>query len=145
MQDERGWRTGRGVAIVLVVLIALLIGLASGFAQPVLAVETAGIESTSGDATVEEAAVDMTNGAQVFSLNCAGCHINGGNIVRRGKNLKLKALQRYKFDSIEAIAQIVTNGKGIMSAYGDRLTPQEIQAVATYVLQQAEQGWKQEE
>jgi cytochrome c6 len=80
-------------------------------------------------------------GAQVFEVHCVGCHIHGGNIVRRGKTLKLKALEKNQVDSLEAIAQLVTNGKGIMSAYGDRLTKDEIQAVAAYVLEQAENGW----
>jgi cytochrome c6 len=86
-------------------------------------------------------AADLEQGAQVFGVHCVGCHVNGGNIVRRGKNLKLKTLQRNGLDSIEAISQLVTNGKGIMSAYGDRLTEAEIQAVSTYVLEQAKQGW----
>lgn len=86
-------------------------------------------------------AADLEQGAQVFSVHCAGCHVNGGNIVRRGKNLKLKTLERNGLDSVEAIAQLVTNGKGIMSAYGDRLTEVEIQNVSAYVLEQAEQGW----
>jgi cytochrome c6 len=89
-------------------------------------------------------AIDATNpvhGAQVFSAHCVGCHVNGGNIVRRGKNLKLKTLQRNHVDSLEAIGEIVANGRGIMSAYGDRLSEQEIADVSAYVLQQAEQGW----
>lgn len=86
-------------------------------------------------------AADLEPGAQVFSMHCAGCHVNGGNIVRRGKNLKFKTLQRNGLDSVETISQLVTNGKGIMSAYGDRLTEAEIQAVSTYVLEQAKQGW----
>lgn len=45
-------------------------------------------------------------------------------------------------DSIEAIASIVTNGKNNMSAYKDRLTEQQIQDVATYVLEQAEKNWR---
>lgn len=81
-------------------------------------------------------------GAKVFETHCAGCHINGGNIVRRGKNLKLKTLQRNQMDSIEAIADIVTNGKNNMSAYRDRLTDPQIQAVAVYVLERAEQNWR---
>ena len=34
------------------------------------------------------------DGAQLFELHCAGCHLNGGNIIRRGKTLKLAALER---------------------------------------------------
>jgi cytochrome c6 len=85
---------------------------------------------------------DLTQGAKVFEANCAGCHVNGGNIVRRGKNLKSKALQKNKVDTQEAIASLVTNGKGIMSAYGDKLSLQEISDVSAYVLQQAAQDWK---
>ena len=85
---------------------------------------------------------NLNNGAEVFKANCAGCHIKGGNIVRRGKNLKLKALHKYKVDNQDAIASLVTNGKGIMSAYGDKLTPEEIANVSAYVLQRAEQNWK---
>lgn len=93
-------------------------------------------------APVTAATLDSTDGAQLFQTHCAGCHLHGGNIVRRNKTLKLKTLQRNKMDSIEAIAQIVANGKGNMSAYKDRLTPDQIQTVAGYVLQQAEQGWQ---
>ncbi|MGB3637069.1 MAG: c-type cytochrome [Rivularia sp. (in: cyanobacteria)] len=84
---------------------------------------------------------DTVDGAKIFSANCAGCHINGGNIIRRGKNLKMKALKKYKMDSIEAISNIVTYGKNNMSAYKDRLTEPEIQAVSIYVLNQAENNW----
>ncbi|WP_017314687.1 cytochrome c6 PetJ [Mastigocladopsis repens] len=82
------------------------------------------------------------NGEKIFSVQCAGCHINGSNIVRRGKNLKLKALKKYSMDSIEAISSIVANGKNNMSAYKDRLSEQEIQDVAAYVLEQAQKGWR---
>jgi cytochrome c6 len=87
-------------------------------------------------------AADIANGAKIFDVHCAGCHINGGNIIRRGKNLHQKALKKYGMDSIEAITSIVTNGKSNMSAYKDRLTEQEIQDVAAYVLTQAETNWK---
>ncbi len=80
--------------------------------------------------------------AQIFQVQCAGCHAGGGNIVRRGKNLKLKTLTNRHLDTVEAISQLVTQGKGIMSAYGDRLTPAEITAVSTYVLEQAALDWK---
>lgn len=86
-------------------------------------------------------AVNNNSGAKIFQANCAGCHAKGGNIVRRGKNLKLKALHKNKLDNLEAITSLVTQGKNNMSAYGDRLTPQEIEAVAAYVLEQANQGW----
>jgi len=87
-------------------------------------------------------AIDTVNGAEVFSVHCAGCHANGGNIVRWGKNLKQKALAKNGMDSLEAIATIVTNGKNNMSAYREKLTPQQIEDVSAYVLDQAAQGWR---
>lgn len=80
--------------------------------------------------------------AEIFSAKCAGCHINGGNIIRRGKNLKQKALKKYGMDSIANISNLVTNGKGIMPAYKDRLSEQQIIDVSAYVLSQAETDWK---
>ncbi|MEO1670704.1 MAG: c-type cytochrome [Cyanobacteria bacterium J06631_2] len=85
---------------------------------------------------------NLDNGAAVFKANCAGCHAKGGNIVRRGKNLKLKTLHKRQVDTEAAISSLVTNGKGIMSAYGDKLTAAEIANVSAYVLERAEQGWK---
>ena len=87
-------------------------------------------------------AADTANGAKIFSVECAGCHIKGGNIIRRGKNLKLKALKRNNVDSLEEIATLVTNGKNIMSAYKDRLSEQQIQDVSAYVLEQADKDWR---
>lgn len=95
-----------------------------------------------GAFTLPASAVDTNNGAQIFGVHCAGCHINGGNIIRRGKNLKKNALKKYGMDSLEAISAIVTNGKSNMSAYKDRLSSQEIADVAAYVLEQAETGWR---
>jgi cytochrome c6 len=84
----------------------------------------------------------LPNGAALFEVHCIGCHINGGNIVRRGKNLRQQTLERNGYGTVEAIAQLITQGKGNMSAYADRMTAPEIEAVAVYVRDQAEQGWK---
>lgn len=92
--------------------------------------------------TLPASAANTVNGEQIFSVHCAGCHINGSNIIRRGKNLKKQALKKYGMDSIEAVTSIVTNGKNNMSAYKERLTEQQIQDVAAYVLEQAEKDWR---
>lgn len=83
----------------------------------------------------------VPDGAALFEINCVGCHPQGNNIIRRGKTLKIKALQRNGVDSLDAIATLVTNGKNNMSAYADTLTAPEIEAVSAYVLQQAEKDW----
>jgi cytochrome c6 len=87
-------------------------------------------------------AANVTNAPKLFEFHCSGCHVNGGNIVRRGKNLKLKTLEKNGVATIAAIETLVTNGKGNMSAYRDRLTPEEIQQVSAYVLEQANQDWR---
>jgi cytochrome c6 len=109
-----------------------------------------GLMALTGNAAIVQAAelpatpstTSLTSlGTTVFTQNCAACHAGGGNIVRRGKTLKLKALQRNQMDSEAAIAAIVTQGKGNMSAYGEKLTPEEIAAVSAYVLEQATANW----
>lgn len=84
----------------------------------------------------------LNSGGEIFTNNCAACHAKGGNIIRRGKNLKAKTLKRNQLDSVERIASLVTQGKGNMPAYGDRLTAQEIEAVSNYVLEQAAANWR---
>lgn len=85
---------------------------------------------------------EFRNGAKIFEVNCAGCHPHGNNIIRRGKNLKKRTLEKNKLDSVEAISYLVANGKNNMSAFGDRLTDKQINEVANYVLSQAKNNWK---
>jgi cytochrome c6 len=44
--------------------------------------------------------------------------------------------------SLEAIMTQVKNGKNVMPAFGKKLKPVDIENVATYVLAQADSGWK---
>lgn len=80
-------------------------------------------------------------GAQVFSSNCAACHIGGGNAVNAAKTLKKADLEQYEMNSAEKIVYQVTNGKNAMPAFKGRLTDDQIASVAEYVLQQSETGW----
>lgn len=99
-----------------------------GFGRPALA----------GDA---ERVPNLANGAKIFSTICAACHVGGGNVVIGTKTLKLDALTQYKMDSLEAITNQVTKGKGAMPSFKSRLKPDDIQDVASYVLDQAAKGW----
>ena len=87
------------------------------------------------------ALADGDSGDQLFETHCSGCHLNGGNIIRRGKTLKLKALEKNGYETPEAIAQIIAQGKNNMSAFSDRLSESEITQVSTFVWEQAQQGW----
>ena len=84
---------------------------------------------------------DASTGALLFEQHCAGCHINGGNIIRRGKTLKLKALERNGIEGPLEIAMIATEGRGQMSGYGEVLGEDGADAVAEWIWQQAQEGW----
>ena len=98
---------------------------------------------TIGITTPISAIAASGDGAVLFEQHCAGCHLNGGNIIRRGKTLKMKALQRYDIASVEAIAAIAREGRGQMSGYGDVLGEAGDQQVAEWILEQAQNAWIQ--
>jgi len=89
-------------------------------------------------------ALDAELGKNLFKNHCAGCHINGGNIVRRSKNLKISALKHNGFDNTEAIAKIAREGIGIMDGYKDKLGENGDQVLADWVWEQAQKAWVQE-
>ena len=89
-------------------------------------------------------AIEANLGSKIFIKNCAGCHINGGNIIRRSKNLKISSLKRNGIDNQEAIAKIARQGVGIMSGYEEELGDNGDQIVADWVLEQAQKAWIQE-
>jgi cytochrome c6 len=86
-------------------------------------------------------AADLANGAKVFSANCASCHTHGGNVLNRAKTLSEADLTQYGINSLDKIIAQVTNGKPPMPSFKTRLTAAQIEDVASYVLDQAAQGW----
>ena len=84
---------------------------------------------------------DAASGAKIFSANCAACHMGGNNVIMANKNLKKETLEKYGMNSVDAIVTQVTNGKNAMPAFKGRLNAQQIEDVATYVLQTSEKGW----
>ncbi|MBD2719850.1 c-type cytochrome [Synechococcus sp. FACHB-909] len=80
-------------------------------------------------------------GSSLFGAHCAGCHLQGGNIIRRGKTLKMAALERNGITSPEAIAAIAAGGVGQMGGYAQSLGEGGPEAVAAWVWQQALDGW----
>lgn len=81
------------------------------------------------------------SGETLFQNHCAGCHLNGGNILRRNKTLKLAALKRQGLDNEAAIARIAAGGIGQMDGYADQLGAGGPEAVARWVWSQAQAGW----
>lgn len=84
---------------------------------------------------------DPAAGATIFSANCASCHMGGKNVVNAAKTLKKADLDKYGMYSLEAIITQVSKGKNAMPALLGRLSPQQIEDVASYVLAQADKGW----
>jgi cytochrome c6 len=89
----------------------------------------------------QPAFAELSAGAKIFNNNCAQCHAGGRNSVVAKKTLKADALEKYGKNTVEAIVLQVTNGKGAMPAFGKKLKAEEIELVANYVLEQAQNGW----
>jgi cytochrome c6 len=88
----------------------------------------------------QPAFAEVSEGAKIFNNNCASCHAGGSNRVNAAKNLKKAALEENGKYSLAAIITQVTNGKGAMPAF-KKLKPNQIELVAAYVLEQADNGW----
>ncbi|MEI7664657.1 MAG: c-type cytochrome [Synechococcaceae cyanobacterium ELA263] len=90
-------------------------------------------------------AADAAHGGQIFSANCAACHMGGGNVVNAQATLKKDALEsylaNYSAGHEAAIITQVTNGKNAMPAFGGKLSATDIEDVASYVEAQANAGW----
>lgn len=114
--------------VFLASVLAVFLGLVSPFVSPAIA-------------------ADAAAGAQVFSANCAACHIGGNNAVNAQKTLKVDALEQYldgygAEHDLNAIITQVTYGKNAMAAFGSRLSEDEIANVAAYVQEQSDNGWQ---
>ena len=90
-------------------------------------------------------AADADHGAQIFSANCAACHMGGGNVVNAERTLKKEALESYLANYADgheaAIIMQVTNGKNAMPAFGGKLSAGDIADVAAYVESMSQKGW----
>ncbi|MFO7875846.1 MAG: c-type cytochrome [Desulfovermiculus sp.] len=90
-------------------------------------------------------AADVAHGGQIFSANCAACHMGGGNVVNAERTLKQEALQAYltgySDDHVAAIAYQVSNGRNAMPAFLGKLSDADIADVAAYVEDMASKGW----
>ena len=84
---------------------------------------------------------NLTSGTQVFSANCAACHIGGGNAVNAQKTLKKDVLEQYEMFDADKIIYQIQKGKNAMPSFTGRITDAQMVDVAAYVLQQAEAGW----
>lgn len=89
---------------------------------------------------------DLDHGSQLFSANCAACHMGGGNVISASRTLSKSDLQahlnEYRDDHLEAIEHQIENGKNAMPSFVDKLSEQDIIDVAGFVELKAEKGWQ---
>ena len=89
-------------------------------------------------------AINTKPGENIFKNHCSGCHINGGNIIRRSKNLKISSLKKNGINDPENIAKIARQGIGIMDGYNKQLGDNGDKIVANWIWEQAQKAWVQE-
>jgi len=96
-----------------------------------------------GVAVAPAFAGDVASGEQLFSANCAACHVGGQNIIMPEKTLEKEALDKYLAGGRKesSVVTQVTNGKNAMPAFGRRLSEEEISDLAAYVITTSEVGW----
>jgi cytochrome c6 len=70
--------------------------------------------------------------AAIYGAKCVVCHGKDGAGSAAGKKMGAPDLRTLKA-SEQDVAAAITNGKGKMSAFKGKLTPEEIDAVAKYV------------
>lgn len=128
------WLVG-GLLVGLVLLAGVLVSYKVGYdhgrdsvgAAPA---ETRPVETQPAETQPAETQSAAADGAAVFAdAGCSSCHTlsAAGASGTVGPNLdELRPTQ-------EQVAAIVTNGRGAMPSFADQLSPEEIQAVATYV------------
>ena len=83
---------------------------------------------------------NIFNGEQLFSSNCAACHAGGNNIIYSEKTLRKESLEAYLQGgySKENIIKQITYGRKAMPPFMDRLNEEEINDIAEYVIDMAE-------
>jgi len=85
--------------------------------------------------------LDLNSGKKLFFANCNVCHIYGKNLIIPEKNLKKETLEINGMNNFDAIVYQIVNGKNGMPAFGGRLQENEIEQIATYVLQQSKESF----
>jgi cbb3-type cytochrome c oxidase subunit III len=76
---------------------------------------------------------EILAGDQLFTQQCAGCHVLAAARSTGTVGPSLDARPR----TVDEVAQIVTNGRGAMPPFEGRLSEQQIQNVAQYVAENA--------
>ena len=80
------------------------------------------------------AAQAAADGKALYDAKCAMCHGKDGVAKPMAKgSANLNDAKWQEATKVEAIETVVTDGKGKMKGYKDKMSAEEVQAVATYV------------
>lgn len=71
----------------------------------------------------------LVEGQRIYASNCASCHGSKGD---GGYGKKLAGVVETKYPNIDDQIAIITNGKGGMPSFSQKLTPEQITAVTRY-------------
>ena len=82
-------------------------------------------------------------GKILFSQNCIACHMNGINVILPEKNLKFESLKANGMDNSKSIEYQIRNGKNGMPAFGGRLKNEEIEKLASYIIQASQSNFEE--
>nr|YP_009391355.1 cytochrome c553 [Platysiphonia delicata]ARW59499.1 cytochrome c553 [Platysiphonia delicata] len=91
--------------------------------------------------SAEKITGDIEAGEEIFNGNCAACHLGGKNLVEPSKTLEKEILEVEGMYSMSNIISQVTYGKRAMPAFAGRISNNDIENVASYVLTQSDKGW----
>jgi cytochrome c6 len=79
------------------------------------------------------AAQAAADGKALYDAKCAMCHGKDGVAKAMAKgSANLNDAKWQEATKVEAIETVITDGKGKMKGYKDKMTAEEIKAVATY-------------
>jgi mono/diheme cytochrome c family protein len=71
----------------------------------------------------------LAHGQDIYNSKCASCHGKGGN---GGLGTKLAGVVANRYPDIDDQKAVIENGKGSMPAWKDKLSDDDITAVARY-------------
>ena len=83
------------------------------------------------------------DGAATFKSKCAACHgADGSGNTAVGKSMKIRDLSSadVQKQTDEQLAGIITNGRGAMPAYKDKMTADQIKELVAFIRQLAKKG-----
>ncbi len=94
-----------------------------------MAVGTMLLVACGGDDVATPSDPTLARGQQVYRQNCASCH---GSQGQGGAGIRLAGVVAGRYPNIDDQIAVIANGRNGMPAFGDRLSQEDMAAVAAY-------------